>query len=149
MVKYKIMKKLIPVLILMVAVQIIIAQAPQQLNYQALVRNATGQPVASTTVNFQFQIHDGTSAGSVVFTETDTALTNQFGLATVQIGSSASLANVSWGSGNKYLQVGVDVTGGTAFVDMGTSQLLSVPYALFSGNGVTGPAGAQGPTGLI
>ena len=74
----------------------------------------------------------------MVFTETDTATTNQFGLATVQIGISASLAGVVWGNGNKYLQVGVDITGGTNFVSMGTSQLLSVPYALYSGNGGNG-----------
>ena len=125
------------------------AQSPQLMNYQAIVRNAQGQPVANTTVNFQFQIHQGTSLGSVAFTETDTALTNQFGLAAVKIGSTSNLASVSWGTGNQYLQVGVDETGGVNFVDMGTSQLLSVPYALYAGSavGATGPAGTTGNNG--
>ena len=131
------------------------AQAPQLMNYQAVVRNAQGLPLANAAVNFQFQIHDATQSGTIVFTETDTATTNQFGLATAQIGSGSSLTTVSWGSGNKYLQVGVDVTGGTNFVSMGTSQLLSVPYALYSGNGtgatgatgLGGASGATGPTG--
>ena len=111
------------------------------------MRNAQGQPLANALVNFQFQIQQGTSGGSVVFTETDTALTNQFGLATVQIGSSVSLASVSWGTGNQYLQVGIDITGGTNFVNMGTSQLLSVPYALYSGNGGGSGWGLTGNTG--
>ena len=110
------------------------AQAPQLMNYQAVVRNTQGQPVAGTLVNFQFQIHDGTATGTSVFTETDTATTNQFGLATAQIGTDSSLAVVVWSSGNKFLQVSVDVAGGTNFVDMGTTQLLSVPYALNAGS---------------
>src|SRR5580658_2583228 len=93
------------------------AQAPALINYQAVVRNAQGQPVASTLVNFQFQIHQGTSGGNVAFTETDTATTNQFGLATVQIGNNSHLSNVTWGTGNQYLQVGVDVTGASNFLD--------------------------------
>ena len=87
------------------------AQAPQLMNYQAVVRNTQGQPVAGTLVNFQFQIHDGTATGTSVFTETDTATTNQFGLATAQIGTDSSLAVVIWSSGNKFLQVSVDVAG--------------------------------------
>src|ERR1019366_4916804 len=94
----------------LLADNITIAQAPQFVNYQAVVRNAQGQPVINTTVNFQFIIHDGTTGGNVVFTENDTATTNRFGLGMVQIGRSTALS-VSWGSGDKYLQVGVDVTG--------------------------------------
>jgi hypothetical protein len=124
------MKKNILLIIALIACTGTFAQAPQQLNYQAIVRNAQGQPVANTTVNFQFQIHDGSQSGNVVFTETDTAYTNQFGLATVQIGSGTPLSGIGWGTGAKYLQVGVDITGGVNFVTMGTSQLLSVPYAL-------------------
>ncbi|HLP53327.1 MAG TPA: hypothetical protein VK154_20705 [Chitinophagales bacterium] len=130
---------------------IVNAQAPALLNYQAVVRNTQGIPVANTTVSFLFKIHSGSINGAVVFTENDTAVTNQFGLATLQIGNNASLANVSWGSGSQYLQVEVDVAGGTNFTDMGNTQLLSVPYALYaqtSGNaGATGPSGANGATG--
>jgi hypothetical protein len=122
------------------------AQSPQLMNYQAVVRNTQGQPVQNKTVNLQFQIHDGTIGGNVVFTETDTATTNQFGLATVQIGNSTSLGNVTWGNGTKYLQVGVDVTGGNTFADMGTTQLLSVPYALHANNSDTASYSAHNIT---
>jgi hypothetical protein len=123
------------------------AQAPQLTNYQAIVRNTQGQPLQNTLVNFQFKIHDVSTTGTVVFTETDTATTNQFGLATVQIGNGGNLALVTWGSGDKYLDVGVDITGGNNFVDMGTAQLLSVPYALFAANSAPGPSGPTGANG--
>ena len=61
-----------------------------------------------------------------------------------------NLSTVSWGSGSKFLQVEVDVSGGTSYTDMGTTQLMSVPYALFAGNaggGTTGPTGVSGRTG--
>ncbi len=107
-----------------------VAQSPQLINYQAVVRDAQGHAVQNTLVNFQFQVHDTTAAGNVAFTETDTATTNQFGLATIQIGHSADLGDVNWAASLKFLQVDVDVTGGNNFTDMGTTQLLSVPYAL-------------------
>ena len=123
------------------------AQIPQAINYQAIVRNVQGQPQAATLVNFRFQILDGSQTGAVVFQETDTVTTNPFGLAIIQIGKTSQLGNVSWGSGTKYLQVALDITGGNSFTDMGTSQLLSVPYALYAANGVPGPTGNAGPTG--
>jgi len=131
------------------------AQAPQKMNYQAIVRDALGNPLpGGTNVTVRFQIHDLTPAGTVVFQETNTAVTNQFGLITQIIGGTGNLAAVSWGSGAKYLQVEIDVNGGSNFTDMGTSQLISVPYALFAANsgggstGATGAVGPQGPQGL-
>ena len=124
------------------------AQAPETLNYQAIVRNASGATLASgTKVTLHFQIHDATAGGNLVFQEQDQDTTNQFGLVNVQIGSSGNLSTVNWGSGPKYLQVGIDPTGGTNFTDMGTTQLLSVPYALFAANSAAGPPGPTGPTG--
>jgi hypothetical protein len=127
------------------------AQAPEGINYQAVVRDASGQPLAaSTKVSLKFTIHDGSASGSPVFTEIDSARTNQFGLVTLVIGNVSSLTAVNWGSGAKFLQVELDPSGGSNFTDMGTSQMMSVPYALFSGNainGATGATGSQGPTG--
>ena len=128
------------------------AQAPQKINYQAIVRDASGQPVlGGTNVTVRFRIHDGSPTGAVIFTETNTAVTNQFGLITQVIGGSSPLTGVNWGGGPKYLQVETDLTGGVNFTDMGTSQLLSVPYALYAqngGGGATGPTGADGVQGL-
>ncbi len=128
------------------------AQAPPQgINYQAVVRDASGAIVANTHVAIRFTIHDQTAAGTVVFQETHGQTTNQFGLFNSVIGTGGgSLAAVNWGSGPKYLQVEVDVNGGTSYTDMGTNQMMSVPYALYAasgGGGATGPTGARGATG--
>lgn len=133
----------------------IFAQSPQLMNYQAVVRNSSGTPVPNnTSVKLRFTIHDGSTTGTTVFTETQTVSANQFGLVTAQIGLLGNLAVVSWGFGAKYLQVEVDINNSGTFVDMGNSQLISVPYALYAANsnagpaGPTGPQGIQGPTGL-
>ncbi len=152
------MKKLAPLLVILMSfwVSATQAQAPNQVNYQAVVRDASGNPlVAGTHVSVRFQIHDLTASGTVVYLETTSAVTNQFGLITLAIGSQGDLSTVNWGGGAKYLQVSIDPAGGSNFTDMGSSQLLSVPYALFSGNsvgsvgptGATGSGGATGPQG--
>ncbi len=141
------------------------SQSPK-MNYQAVVRDASGQALpGGSHVSVRFQIHDGSPSGPVVFVESDTAETNQFGLIAMYIGQSNSLAGVSWSS-PKYLQVEVDVTGGDNFTDMGTTQMAAVPYALYAetcgtsnnaGSGSNsnlrgsgdyyGPTGPTGPTG--
>lgn len=77
-------KKLLLFLCLVLSVFVqVYAQAPQQINYQAVVRNSSGQPLpAGSNVTVRFRIHDGTPTGPVVFQETNTAVTNQFGLIT-------------------------------------------------------------------
>ncbi len=124
------------------------AQAPQGINYQAIVRNTQGQPLAAgSVISARFQIHDGSPQGLVVFQESVSLTTNQFGLITYVIGSTGNLATVNWANGSKYLQVQIDVNGGSNYTDMGTSQLMSVPYALFAGNAANGATGPTGPTG--
>ena len=124
------------------------AQAPQLMNYQAVVRNAAGQPLSGgQTVAIRFQIHDVTATGTVVFQEGQHAVTNQFGLINLSIGAVGGLAAVNWGNGPKFLQVELDPTGGSNYTDMGTTQLLSVPYALFAANSTSNIPGATGPTG--
>ncbi|MBS1684470.1 MAG: hypothetical protein JSS76_06940 [Bacteroidetes bacterium] len=127
-------------------------QAPHQMNYQAVVRNASGQTVPNATpVSMRFTIHDGSATGTTVFRETQNTTTNQFGLVNVQIGSvNTTLGSVVWSSGAKYLEVEVDVNNTGAFLSMGNTQLISVPYALYAANstpGPTGPTGAVGSTG--
>lgn len=143
-------------------VTLVSAQAPQSFNYQAIARNSQGAPIASQNVLVRFTIRNAQSGGSVLYQETQSQTTNQFGLFTAAVGSgspsvgSPLFTAINWGGTSTYLQVELDVTGaGTAFVDMGTSQLLSVPYALYAANGggsggatgATGPQGPIGPTG--
>jgi uncharacterized protein (TIGR02145 family) len=111
---------------------IIHSQAPLLIPYQAIARNAAGEPLASSTLNASFTIHDGTATGTNVWQELQTVSTSALGLFTVQLGSSVPLTSVNWGVGAKFMQVELDL--GSGFVDIGTQQLLSVPYALHAGS---------------
>lgn len=118
------------------------------LNYQTVVRNASGQPVsAGTPVIIKFTIHNNTDSGPVVFTETQSTTANQLGLVNMQIGSDSNLAVVNWGNGAKYLQVEANINN-AGFTNMGASQFISVPYALYAENGPVGATGPTGATGL-
>jgi uncharacterized protein (TIGR02145 family) len=108
------------------------AQTPALIPYQAIARNAAGEPLASSTLNARFTIHDGTATGTSLWQELQTVSTSALGLFTVQLGSSVSLGNVNWANGAKFMQVELDL--GNGFVDIGTQQLLSVPYALHAGS---------------
>ena len=115
------------------------AQVPQQMNYQAVVRDNSGNIVTdSTPVSLRFTIHDGSSTGTPVFTETQATYTNKIGLVNLQIGSVSNLGVVNWSGGAKYLEVEANINN-TGFIAMGTSQLISVPYALYAGNNQAGP----------
>lgn len=127
---------------------LVFAQAPNLMNYQAVVRNSAGQPVANNTpVKLRISIHDLTATGTVVYTETINTTANQFGLVNVQIGALNNLSTVNWGGGAKYMQVEADINNTGTYTDMGSTQLISVPYALYAANSNTGPAGPTGAVG--
>ena len=117
------------------------AQAPEHINYQAIARDAGGAIIASQPISVRFTIHDGGTGGTVQYQETQATSTNLYGLFSLQIGAgtivSGSMNAITWGGGNKYLQVEIDPTGGSSFVDMGAQQLVSVPYALYPRRAVT------------
>jgi hypothetical protein len=129
---------------------LISAQSPQLINYQSVVRNTLGQPVPNgSIVSLRFTIHDVSALGTTVYTETQTDTANQLGLVNTQIGLSGNLAVVNWSVGSKYLQVELDINNNGNFVDMGISQLLSVPYALYAGNNITHYIGELYQGGII
>jgi trimeric autotransporter adhesin len=146
--KIKTMKPLFTLMLFISVTATALAQAPGVINYQGIARNPAGNAIPHKNIKLRLSIHDGTAGGPVVFTETRSLTTNAFGLFTVGIGSpgaesvTGSIAGTNWGGGNKFLQVEIDPEGGSSFTDMGTSQLLSVPYALFAGNAA--PGGAAG-----
>ncbi|VXA95178.1 conserved exported hypothetical protein [Flavobacterium sp. 9AF] len=124
------------------------AQTPQKMSYQAVVRDASDALITSTTVGMQISILQGSASGTAVYMETHTPTTNANGLVSVEIGSgsvvSGNLSTIDWSTGNYYIKSETDVAGGTNYTISGTSQLLSVPYALYAGkaagtlsNGVT------------
>ncbi len=129
------------------------AQAPQSFPYQAVARNTSGNLLVSQPISIRMSVLDLTSTGSILYRETHAVTTNALGLFSVNIGQgvvvTGTFAGIAWASGAKYIKVEMDASGGTTYVAMGTSQLLSVPYALYANvPGVAGPTGAQGPIGL-
>ena len=110
---------------------------PQKLNYQAVARNAAGTTIANQNIGVKIEVLDADQT-TVVYAETHTVTTNQFGLFTLQIGGGTatlgSFAGINWGGGNKYQKTSVDLTGGTNYQLMGITQFMSVPYALYAGS---------------
>jgi uncharacterized protein (TIGR02145 family) len=107
------------------------AQAPQGIPYQAVMRNADGSVMANSAVDLTFMIHDAAATGTVVYQESHALTSNAQGLVSCVVGngvvSQGNFSNINWGSGAKFLHVMMGTT------DLGTQQMLSVPYALYSG----------------
>lgn len=112
------------------------AQVPQSIAYQAIVRGTDGDPLTDQLVSMQMILHQGSESGSIVYCEKQTITTNPLGLVNLLIGAgtivSGNFQNIDWSTGPYYLEVELDPEGGTAFVPMGTIQLVSVPYALYA-----------------
>ena len=127
------MKKLYTILAL-IATTAIFAQAPQGLNYQATVRNSAGALIVNQNVNFKFNVMLNSPTSLPVFSETHMAPTDDVGQVNLVIGQgTATVGNfstINWGTGNYYL--GIELNTGSGYVAMGTTQLLSVPYALYA-----------------
>lgn len=120
---------------------------PNAFNYSAVARNAAGQPIATTTIGIQVTILKTSPTGASQYSENHFVNTDAFGLFNLVIGAGAvqsgSMATIDWSNDNYYLKVGMDATGGTNFLTMGTTPLLSVPYAMYakSAGSVSGGTG--------
>jgi len=136
------------------------APVPGGINYQAIARNSAGSVFVNQSVSIRISIIQGQD-GPVQYVERHNSQTNGFGLFNIKIGSgtpvTGNFSDVTWSTANQFIKVEFDPNGGTNFTDLGTSQLLSVPFAFYaesSGNGgqqgppgPVGPAGPQGSTG--
>ncbi len=111
-----------------------IAQVAQKINYQAVIRNAAGAPIINQNVSLRFSILTGSASGTSVYSETQSATTNAFGLANVQIGGgtpvSGNFTTITWGTASKFLKVEADINGGTTYAQLATVEMVSVPYAI-------------------
>lgn len=123
------------------------AQAPLQIPYQGVARDAQGNALQNQAITLLLAIED--ISGTELFSETHSTTTNQFGLFTVKIGSVTALPSNLWSNGDRFLHVKMDPAGGTSYTDLGTTQFLSVPYALYAETSNTpGPQGPAGPQGI-
>jgi hypothetical protein len=129
------MKKSILIFIAFLFAFSIFAQSPHMFNYQAVVRSPTGDILANQNVSFEIVILQTSPTGTPVYTETHNTATNEYGLVTLKIGDGATsddLSAIDWGADDYFMKVSMDEEGGTNYQEMGTTQLLSVPYSLYS-----------------
>jgi hypothetical protein len=133
------MKKLSPhvslvFILLFFSITRTIAQAPETINYQSVVRNITGDIVTNQAVAFKLSILQESASGTSVYEETHTVTTNQYGLVDLKIGAGTvllgSFSAINWGANAHFLETSLDINGGNNYQLIGTSELLSVPYAL-------------------
>ena len=127
------------------------AQVPNQINYQGIARNAVGNVLPNRKMAIRLSIREESAVGTVLYKESRTVTTNNFGLFNIAIGSpgadntSGAIGTIDWSSASKFIQVEIDPEGGSNFINMGAAQLLSVPYALYAGSSSTGtPTGPAG-----
>lgn len=126
------MKRIFTILTAVLLTATVWAQSPEKMSYQAVIRNSSNALVTSTAVGMQISILQGSASGTVVYTETQTPTTNANGLVSIEIGGGTGFASINWSAGTYFVKTETDPAGGTNYTITGTSQLLSVPYALFS-----------------
>jgi uncharacterized protein (TIGR02145 family) len=127
------------------------AQAPQSFSYQAVVRGANNELVVNKQVSVKISILQSSENGSSVYSETHTPTTNANGLVIVAIGTGSLLngtfASIDWAKGPFFIKTEVDPVGTANYSLISTSQLLSVPFALYAANSQPGPKGDKGDSG--
>jgi hypothetical protein len=129
------MKRNYTLLLFLFASVSILAQTPEKMSYQVVLRDASNTLLTNQQVGIQISILQTTITGSAVYTETQTATTNINGLVSLEIGTGASSDNFSaidWSAGPFFIKTATDASGGSNYSIIGTSQLMSVPFALYA-----------------
>jgi hypothetical protein len=152
------MKRNYTLLFFLLATVSILAQTPEKMSYQLVLRGASNTLLTNQQVGIQISILQTTITGSAVYTETQTATTNINGLVSLEIGSGTSsddFSTIDWSAGPFFIKTATDASGGSNYSIIGTSQLMSVPFAMYaktSGSSTPGPQGEpgiQGETGTV
>jgi hypothetical protein len=138
-----------------------LAQAPEGINYQAVIRKTNGALVTNTTIAIRIQIKQNSATGTVVYAERQSVITSAYGLVNFVIGQgtvlSGTFSAINWSTGNYWVSLAVDFVNGTNYLDYGSQRLMSAPYALYAKTagvqlnqwryGATAPAAALGNMG--
>lgn len=132
------MKSIFTILITFLITATSFAQVPQKMSYQAVIRDTNDVLLADQNIGTQLSILQGSDTGTPVYVETQTTTTNTNGLVNIEIGTgnpvTGDFSTIDWAEGPYYMKTEIDPTGGSSYSISGSSQLLSVPYALYSNN---------------
>jgi hypothetical protein len=148
------MKRTYTLLLFLLATVSILAQVPEKISYQAILRDASNVLLTNQEVGMQISILQTTITGTAVYTETQTATTNINGLLSLEIGtgtSSDDFSAIDWSAGPYFIKTATDPSGGSSYSITGTSQLMSVPFAVYAktlGTATLGPQGESGVQGI-
>ncbi|RLD31989.1 MAG: hypothetical protein DRI88_09890 [Bacteroidetes bacterium] len=130
------MKKINLFLFVFFIFETMLAQAPQSFNYQAVARNSDGTAITNSPIGLKLSIRSGNANGTTIYSESFTPVSNAIGVFTVNIGEgnplSGTFADINWGADKYFLNVAIDPAGGSNYIDMGTTQFVSVPYSLYT-----------------
>ena len=129
------MKNIFTIIVAVLLTATLWAQSPEKMSCQAVVRDASDNLVTNSSVGMQISILQGSATGTAVYVETQTQTTNANGLVTIEIGTGTTTDNfsaINWANGSYFIKTETDPAGGTNYTITGTSQLLSVPYALYA-----------------
>ncbi len=130
------MKNLCSILLAMSLSISVFTQAPQKMSYQAVIRNSSNQLVTNQTIGMKISILQGAANSTAVYSETQTPTTNANGLVSIEIGGGDGFDLIDWANGPYFIKTETDPEGLTNYTISGISELLSVPYALFSANSI-------------
>jgi hypothetical protein len=142
------MRKLFTILAAVLLTATLWAQSPEKMSYQAVIRDSSDALVTNTQIGMEINIRQGSQTGTIVYTETQSPTTNTNGLVSIEIGGGTGFNTIDWANDTYYIETKTDPTGGTTYTITGTSQLLSVPYALHAktADTVTGGITETDPT---
>jgi hypothetical protein len=140
------MKRIFALLVAVVSVAGLFAQAPQKISYQAVIRDATDNIVANQAIGMKISIMQGDPVPAVVYEETHTPTSNANGLVSLEVGTgtvvSGNFSAINWAAGFCFIKTETDPSGGTNYSIVGTDQILSVPYAIYAQS--SGSSGGSG-----
>jgi hypothetical protein len=127
------MKRLYTIIIAVLLSATSFAQVPEKMSYQAVVRDAAGELVSDQSVGMRISILQTTTTGTAVYVETHTPSSNINGLVSIEIGTGSTsddFSTIDWSADLYFIKSEIDLTGSDSYSITGTSQLMSVPYAL-------------------
>ena len=126
------MKKIILTVVVILCIMSAMAQVPQKMSYQAVIRNSSNELIISKQAGMKISIIKGSLNGDVVYTETRFPVANANGLVTLEIGVGSGFSQIDWANGPYFIKTETDPNGGSAFSISHVCQLLSVPYAMYA-----------------